>query len=106
MYAVQKPPQHRTHAHTLSHARMPSFFATCRGAAASHTRTRLHARTLACHLFFWLTSLLISLSNTQGGLYCEDGLFLSGPPRNGANTLLFLSLLLWSFLGVAIAAVR
>ena len=79
---------------------MPSFLE----AAASHAHTLSHARMP--HLFFWLTSPLVSLSNTQGGLYCEDGLFLSGPPRNGANTLLFLSLLLWSFLGVAIAAVR
>jgi hypothetical protein len=27
-----------------------------------------------------------------------------GPARTGANTLLYLSLLLWAFLGVAIAA--
>ena len=40
----------------------------------------------------------------HGGLYCEAGLLVPGPARTGANTLLFLSLLLWAFLGVAIAA--
>ena len=40
----------------------------------------------------------------QGGTHCEAGLIVSGPARTGANTLFFLSLLLWAFLGVAIAA--
>ena len=41
---------------------------------------------------------------TQGELYCDDGLIVPGPIRTGGNTLLFLGLLLWAFLGVAIAA--
>ena len=49
----------------------------------------------------WLTS---PIADTTGNLYCDDGLFVPGPIRNGANTILFLSLLLWAFLGVAIAA--
>ena len=40
----------------------------------------------------------------HGGMYCSDGLFIPGPARTGANTLIFLTLLCWSFLGVAIAA--
>jgi len=40
----------------------------------------------------------------HGGMYCSDGLFIPGPARTGANTLIFLTLLCWLFLGVAIAA--
>ena len=40
----------------------------------------------------------------HGGKYGTDGLFISGPARTGANTLFFLGCLMWSFLGVAIAA--
>ena len=40
----------------------------------------------------------------HGGEYCEAGLVVPGPARTGANTLLFLALLLWAFLGVAIAS--
>ena len=35
---------------------------------------------------------------------CTDDIFISGPARTGANTLFFLGCLMWSFLGVAIAA--
>ena len=35
---------------------------------------------------------------------CEDGLFLPGPQPTGANVLVYLGLLLWCFMGVAIAA--
>ena len=40
----------------------------------------------------------------HGGEYCADGLIVEGPARTGRNTLTFLALLMWTFLGVAIAA--
>ena len=57
----------------------------------------------------WLEDLEVWLHKPHndpehGGEFCVDGLFLPGPARTGANTLFYLSLLLWAFLGVAIAA--
>ncbi len=40
----------------------------------------------------------------RGSEYCADGLMIEGPARTGRNTLVFLALLAWTFLGVAIAA--
>jgi solute carrier family 8 (sodium/calcium exchanger) len=39
-----------------------------------------------------------------GGEHCSDGWILYGPARTGRNTLLFMALLCWTFLGIAIAA--
>ena len=35
---------------------------------------------------------------------CKDGLFIPGPVPSRANVIFFMTLLLWSFIGVAIAA--
>ena len=41
---------------------------------------------------------------TPGAVACGDGLFISGPTPSRANIALYLVLLLWSFIGVAIGA--
>jgi len=54
------------------------------------------------HLEQWLND---PHAGSEGGsAYCADGLLIEGPARTGRNTLIFLALLSWTFLGVAIVA--
>ena len=46
----------------------------------------------------WLTT------PTAGAAPCGDGLFLAGPTPSPANIIIYMALLLWSFVGVAIGA--
>ena len=44
------------------------------------------------------------LEEGDGGATCADGLLISGTTKTGAHALMWLSLLLWTFVGVAIVA--
>ena len=80
----------------------------CAGIAIGMVANELHWASLK-KVHPWLEDLEAWLHEPHddpkhGGKYCTDGLFISGPARTGANTLFFLGCLMWSFLGVAIAA--
>ena len=55
------------------------------------------------HLEQWLND-PHAAGSEDGSAYCADGLLIEGPARTGRNTLIFLALLSWTFLGVAIVA--
>lgn len=78
------------------------------GAAFGMISNELHWTSLADEMHPMLESVeswLHSPRPTASGEHmCADGLFVPGPARTGANTLLFFALLLWAFLGVAIIA--
>jgi len=66
------------------------------GAKASDSSALVVANTTP--LFEWF------FAPSEGAAACGDGLFIPGPTPSPANILMFLLLLLWSFVGVAIGA--
>ena len=53
----------------------------------------------------WIDGLVAAeIQDAETSPICDDGLVIPGPHMTRGNTVLFVFLLLWSFIGVAIAA--